>query len=172
MRISSFRISQVYWIQIIGCTCTKLGRFHSNLNWWEHLLLITIQQNEIKQIHQGKMLSTGRMLDNCAIVECRKQQNVRSESGRSEKAFVQVKYTGFHSGTQIGPKSDKSGTFSHLGPTLTPDPLANGNFFLKKKENFWQFFWKICQVFGNFLTFKWQFSGGSGVDQSEAIHLL
>ena len=29
-------------------------------------------------------------------------------------------------------------------------------------ENFWQFFLKKCQVFGNFLTVKWQFSRGSG----------
>jgi len=36
-----------------------------------------------------------------------------------------------------------------------------GNFF-GKNENFWQFFWKKCQVFGISLTFKWQFSGGSG----------
>ena len=35
---------------------------------------------------------------------------------------------------------------------------ANGNFF-EKNENFWQFKKKKCQVFGNFLTFKWQFSG-------------
>ena len=39
--------------------------------------------------------------------------------------------------------------------------IANGNFF-EKNENFWQFFWKKCQAFGNFLTVKWQFSGGSG----------
>ena len=31
-----------------------------------------------------------------------------------------------------------------------------------KKDNFFQLFWKKCQVFVNFLTFKWQFSGGSG----------
>ena len=38
---------------------------------------------------------------------------------------------------------------------------AIGN--LKKKKNFfYKFFWKKCQVFGNFLTVKWQFSGGSG----------
>ena len=41
------------------------------------------------------------------------------------------------------------------------DPPENGNFF-EKNENFWQFFWKKCQVFGNFLTVKWQFSGGLG----------
>ena len=152
MRISSFRISQVYWIQIIGCTCTKLGRFHSKLNWWEHLLLISIQQNEIKQIHQGKMLSTGRMLGNCAIVECSKQQNVSSESGRSEKAVVQVKYTGFHSGTQIGPKSDKSGTFSHLGPTLTPDPPENCHLTVKKWPKTWHFFQKNWQKLSFFST--------------------
>ena len=39
--------------------------------------------------------------------------------------------------------------------------IANGNFFFFN-ENFWQFFWKKCKIFGNFLTFKWQFSGGSG----------
>ena len=33
---------------------------------------------------------------------------------------------------------------------------------MEKKYNFWQFLWKKSQVFGNFLTFKWQFSGGSG----------
>ena len=27
---------------------------------------------------------------------------------------------------------------------------------------FGNFFWKKCQVFGNFLTVEWQFSGGSG----------
>ena len=26
--------------------------------------------------------------------------------------------------------------------------------------NFWQFFWKKCQLLGNFLTVKWQFSEG------------
>ena len=39
--------------------------------------------------------------------------------------------------------------------------IANGN-FVEKNENFCQFFWKKCLVFGNFLTVKWQFSGGSG----------
>ena len=33
--------------------------------------------------------------------------------------------------------------------------------FFEEKDNFWQLK-KICQVFGNFFTFKWQFSGGSG----------
>ena len=33
--------------------------------------------------------------------------------------------------------------------------------FLKKRQNCWHFFLKKCQVFGNFLTVKWQFSGGS-----------
>ena len=33
--------------------------------------------------------------------------------------------------------------------------------FFGKNVNFWQFFEKKSQVFGNFLTFKWQFSGGS-----------
>ena len=37
-------------------------------------------------------------------------------------------------------------------------PLAN---FLKKLKIFFQFYWKKCQFFGNFLTFNWQFSGGS-----------
>ena len=32
------------------------------------------------------------------------------------------------------------------------------------KKN-WHFFLKKCQVFGNFLTFKWQFSGGLGKDE-------
>ena len=41
--------------------------------------------------------------------------------------------------------------------------IANGNFF-EKNENFWQFFWKKFQVFGNFLTVKWKFSGGSDYD--------
>ena len=40
--------------------------------------------------------------------------------------------------------------------------IATGNFF-EKNENFWQFFWKKCQVFGNFWTVKWQFSGGSAL---------
>ena len=35
--------------------------------------------------------------------------------------------------------------------------------FCWKNDTFCQFFWKKCQVFGNFLTFKWQFSGGSVV---------
>ena len=39
--------------------------------------------------------------------------------------------------------------------------IANGNFF-EKYDNFWQFFGEKWQVFGNLLTFKWQFSGGSG----------
>ena len=50
--------------------------------------------------------------------------------------------------------------------------IPNGNFF-EKNENFWHFFFveknenfwhlkKKSQVFGNFLTVKWQFSGGSG----------
>ena len=34
----------------------------------------------------------------------------------------------------------------------------------KKRTIFVNFFWKKCQVFGNFLTVKWQFSGGSGWD--------
>ena len=36
--------------------------------------------------------------------------------------------------------------------------------FCYKKWQFFQFFWKKCQVFGNFLTFKWQYSGGSVVN--------
>ena len=36
--------------------------------------------------------------------------------------------------------------------------------WLSKNEHFCQFFWKKCQVFGNFLTFKWQFSGESASD--------
>ena len=39
-------------------------------------------------------------------------------------------------------------------------------------ENFWHFFWKKCQVFCNFLTVKWQFSGGSGQDTPTMFHLL
>ena len=42
--------------------------------------------------------------------------------------------------------------------------IAIGNFF-EKNEHFWQFFLKKCQVFGNFLTVKWQFSRGSGSQQ-------
>ena len=30
-----------------------------------------------------------------------------------------------------------------------------------QNENFWQVLKKKCQVFGDFLTVKWQFSGGS-----------
>ena len=41
--------------------------------------------------------------------------------------------------------------------------IANGNFF-EKNEKFWQFWGKKCQVLGNFLIVKWQFSGGSGSD--------
>ena len=37
-------------------------------------------------------------------------------------------------------------------------------FFKENNDKFWQFCWKKCQVFGNFLTFKWQFSGGSDED--------
>ena len=38
---------------------------------------------------------------------------------------------------------------------------GNGNFFFIKKDSFYIFFFnsKVC---GNFLTFKWLFSGGSG----------
>ena len=48
------------------------------------------------------------------------------------------------------------------------------NFHFFKKNCHWQFCWKndnfylfffLCQVFGNFLTFKWLFSGGSGTDK-------
>ena len=39
--------------------------------------------------------------------------------------------------------------------------------FWKKSDNFWQFFWKKCEVFGN-LIFKWQFSGRSDQDRLEA----
>jgi len=45
------------------------------------------------------------------------------------------------------------------------DPPENCHLNVKncqKLENFWQFFGKKCQVFGIFLTVKWQFSGGSG----------
>ena len=44
--------------------------------------------------------------------------------------------------------------------------IANSN-FVEKNENFWQFFAEKCQVFGNFLTVKWQFSGGAGHNQIE-----
>jgi len=40
--------------------------------------------------------------------------------------------------------------------------LTIGN-FVEKNDNFCQFFWKKCQVLGNVLTVKWQFSGGTGV---------
>ena len=49
-------------------------------------------------------------------------------------------------------------------------PLA---IFLKKNENFEQLK-KKCHVFGNFLTVKWQFSGGSGhhlVFYRQVVHL-
>jgi len=36
--------------------------------------------------------------------------------------------------------------------------------------SFWQVFEKKCQVFGNFLTFNWQFSGGSGSKQHSDQH--
>ena len=37
---------------------------------------------------------------------------------------------------------------------------------MKKMASFWQFFFeKKWQVFGNFLTVKWQFSGGSDPNQ-------
>ena len=41
--------------------------------------------------------------------------------------------------------------------------IAIGNFIEINNNfiHFWQFFWKKFHVFGNFLTFKWQFSGGS-----------
>ena len=35
---------------------------------------------------------------------------------------------------------------------------------LLKKRQFLSIFWKKCQVFGNFLTFNWQYSGGSGLN--------
>ena len=41
--------------------------------------------------------------------------------------------------------------------------LAFGN-FVEKNDNFCQIFFKKCQVFGNFLTFKRQFSGGLDSD--------
>ena len=51
--------------------------------------------------------------------------------------------------------------------------LNNCKFKYKKncqKEKIWKFlaiFFFECQVFGNFLTVKWQFSGGSDTDTSE-----
>ena len=48
-------------------------------------------------------------------------------------------------------------------------------FFCKKiakKCHFWQFFLKKCQVFGNFLTFKWPFSGGSGIHIGDGLQYL
>ena len=50
--------------------------------------------------------------------------------------------------------------------------IANGNFF-EKNENCWQFFLKKCQVFGNFLTVNWQYSGGSDrqTDRHKTHHL-
>ena len=44
----------------------------------------------------------------------------------------------------------------------------------KIKGNFWQFFLKICQVFGNFLTVKWQFSGGSNLNYTSlhSVHII
>ena len=50
--------------------------------------------------------------------------------------------------------------FKYFFHKLSLKKLPLALFFLK--DNFWQFFWKKCQVFGNFLTVKWQFSGGSG----------
>ena len=54
----------------------------------------------------------------------------------------------------------------HFSKNLTKiviffNKIANGNFVAKKKTIFVNFFEK-CHVFGNFLTFNWQFSGGSG----------
>ena len=61
--------------------------------------------------------------------------------------------------------------------------LPKNFIFLKKKEHFWQFkkekkgnFWQLCskecKVFGNFLTFKWQFSRGSGVGVNSQIVIV
>ena len=41
--------------------------------------------------------------------------------------------------------------------------IGIGN-FVEKNDNFLAIFLKKCQVFGNFLTVKWQFSGGSDHD--------
>ena len=41
--------------------------------------------------------------------------------------------------------------------------------FVEKKEKLLQFFGKICQVFGNFFTFKWQFSEAYAADPSEGF---
>jgi len=41
-------------------------------------------------------------------------------------------------------------------------PKKIGNFFWKN-EKFWQFFKENVKFLSNFLTFKWQFSGGSGL---------
>ena len=41
---------------------------------------------------------------------------------------------------------------------------------LGKKDNFWQFF-LITSGFGNFLTFRWQFSGGSGHHHKVKVYL-
>ena len=51
--------------------------------------------------------------------------------------------------------------------------IANGN-FVEKNDNFCQFLKKKCQVFVNFLTVKWQFSGGSATYQTyfRAPHFL
>ena len=42
--------------------------------------------------------------------------------------------------------------------------FAISNFFFEKNEKFWQFFKTKCQVLSNYLTVKWQFSGGSGLE--------
>ena len=68
--------------------------------------------------------------------------------------------------SQIGTKWDKSRTFKEwISPSQHAlESETRFDFFfqkkidignLKKKDNLWQF--------GNFLTFNWQFSGGSGV---------
>ena len=44
--------------------------------------------------------------------------------------------------------------------------IAIGN-FVEKNDTFCQFFWKKCQSFGNFLTFKWQFWRGSDTNPVE-----
>jgi len=65
-------------------------------------------------------------------------------------------------------------TIKKLPKTWYFFPPKMTNFFIFFQKNcHWHFFWKKlkflsiflnnCQVFGNFLTVKWQFSGGSGI---------
>ena len=54
---------------------------------------------------------------------------------------------------------------------LTVKKLPKTDIFSKKNcQNFLLFFWKKWKLLANFLTVKWQFSGGSEVNQSWNTH--